>query len=179
MEEEKELIQKVNKEVEEKINNLIEKGIDAENLELLYKLVDIHKDLKNEEYWKKKEEVMKMNYRGYSEGGYSAGGSGGYSEGGYGAGNYGRRGVPGSGRGRYRGGRGSGRYRGEEMMDEMMYHYVNYSEEAEYGAEGVAVEALKKLMESAYEYFKELKENANSPEEMKIMEHYFKKMGQM
>ena len=29
------------------------------------------------------------------------------------------------------------------------------------------------------EYFKELKENANSPDEVKMMEHYFKKMGQM
>ena len=32
---------------------------------------------------------------------------------------YGRRGVRGSGRRRYRGGRGSGRYRGEEEMEEM------------------------------------------------------------
>ena len=83
---------------------------------------------------------------------------------------YGRRGVPGTGR---------GRYRGEEMMDEMAYHYGNYSEGRQYGAEGETMEALSNLMESAYEYFKELKENANSPDEVKMMEHYFKKMGQM
>ncbi len=102
---------------------------------------------------------------------------------------YGRRGVPGSGRRSYREGgsfgrrgvpgTGRGRYRGEEMMDEMAYHYGNYSESGQYGAEGESMEALSNLMESAYEYFKELKENANSPEEIKMMEHYFKKMGQM
>ena len=43
---------------------------------------------------------MYGNYRNYNEGGYSRGGN--YNEGGYGA-NYGRRGVPGTGRGRYRG----------------------------------------------------------------------------
>ena len=125
-----------------------------------------------------------MRYKAYGRDSFGEYGE--YSDGG----SYGRRGVPGSGRGRYsdggsygrRGvkGTGRGRYRGEEMMDEMMYHYGNYSEgSGQYGAEGEAMEALSNLMESAYEYFKELKENANSPDEVKMMEHYFKKMGQM
>ncbi len=178
--EENNILDKVNKQVEEKINNIITQGIKPENIENLYKLVDIHKDIANEQYWKMKEEGGKdMRYR-YGAGQGRQGGSnygeyGEYNEGG----NYGRRGVKGTGRGRYRGGQGSGRYRGEEMMDEMMYHYGNYSEGSSYGAEGETIEALSNLMESAYEYFKDLKENANSPEEIKMMEHYFKKMGQM
>ena len=186
-----EMREKVNEQVVEKINSIAKEGIKQANIDYLTKLVTIHKDLANEEYWDEKKEDMSMRYKGYSgQGGYGAGGSGGSSGGGsYGAGgsygeyseggSYGRRGVPGSGRGRYRGGRGSGRYRGEEMMDEMMYHYGNYSESGQYGAEGQTMEALSGLMESAYEYFKELKENANSPDEIKMMEHYFKKMGEM
>lgn len=170
------MIEKLKEPIEKEINEIIEQGIQHENLPILYQLVDIHKDLSNEEYWKKKEESM-MRYRYGNEGGYSEGGYSG--RGSYNEGSYGRRGVPGSGRGRYRGGRGSGRYRGEEMMDEMMYHYGNYSESGQYGAEGESMEALSNLMESAYEYFKELKENANSQDEVKMMEHYFKKMGQM
>jgi len=43
--------------VESKITELINtEGIKRENVDYLYKLVDIHKDLKNEKYWKVKEE---------------------------------------------------------------------------------------------------------------------------
>lgn len=177
------ILDKVKEESEKIIKSILDEGIKRDNIEFLYKIVDIHKDIANEEYWLTKKEDIEMRYRGYSDG------YGEYSEGG----NYGRRGVPGTGRGRYRDGgysegsygrrgvkgTGRGRYRGEEMMDEMMYHYGNYSESGQYGAEGESMEALSNLMGSAYEYFKELKENANSQDEIKMMEHYFKKMGQM
>lgn len=43
--------------VETQITNLIGgNGVKQDNVDYLYKLVDIHKDIKNEEYWKKKEE---------------------------------------------------------------------------------------------------------------------------
>lgn len=42
--------------VEKQIKEVISDGVKRENVEYLYKLVDIHKDLKNEEYWKKKGE---------------------------------------------------------------------------------------------------------------------------
>lgn len=42
--------------VENQIKETIRDGVKIENVEYLYKLVDIHKDLKNEEYWKKKGE---------------------------------------------------------------------------------------------------------------------------
>ena len=43
--------------VESKIKELLDaEGIKRDNVDYLYKLVDIHKDLKNENYWKVKEE---------------------------------------------------------------------------------------------------------------------------
>lgn len=43
--------------VENKITELLNaEELKRENVEYLYKLVDIHKDLKNEEYWKVKED---------------------------------------------------------------------------------------------------------------------------
>jgi len=45
--------------VEEKIKELMSKeGVKKETVDYLYKLVDIHKDIKNEKYWKKKEEKL-------------------------------------------------------------------------------------------------------------------------
>ncbi len=185
MEEEKkdkEILEKLKEETDKSMKRVLEQGVQTNNVDFLYKMIDIKKDIAEIE--KEEEDMM---YR--AGGSYREGGSGRGSYGEYGEGSYGRRGVPGSGRGRYseggsygrRGvkGTGRGRYRGEEMMDEMAYHYGNYSESGQYGAEGESMEALSNLMESAYEYFKELKENANSPEEIKMMEHYFKKMGEM
>lgn len=48
-----EVLEKVESKVTELIKN---EGVRRDNAEYLYQLVDIHKDIKNEEYWKKKEE---------------------------------------------------------------------------------------------------------------------------
>jgi len=176
-------MEKLKEQIEKGIDSILEQGIEADSLPVLYQLVDIHKDLANEEYWKKKEEVMKMRYRGYSEG-YGEG----YSEGGYGAesygrrqrdsrgryrdgGSYGRRGVPGTGR---------GRYRGEEAMEEMAYHYGNYSESSEqYGAEGQTMKSLEYMLNSVVEFIQMLEEEAGSQEEVKLIKHYTKKISEM
>ena len=52
------VITKTKEEVEKLINQVTESGLQVANVELLYKLIDIHKDINNEEYWKKKEENM-------------------------------------------------------------------------------------------------------------------------
>ena len=44
------------KKVESKIDEYANGEINRDNIDYLYKLVDIHKDLKNEKYWKVKEE---------------------------------------------------------------------------------------------------------------------------
>lgn len=54
--EDRELYERLKKQVEEKICNVVDAGIQNNNIDVLGKLVDIHKDLENEKYWKKKEE---------------------------------------------------------------------------------------------------------------------------
>lgn len=137
--------------VEDKIKKLMESGIQVSNIDYFSKLVDVHKDMENESYWKEKKEVMKMRYNNYSEGGYS----------GRGGGNYGRRGVPGTGRGRYReggggysagGGYSGGRDKPAEAMEEAMEHYGAYSEGKEemnmgnYGAEQDTIKSLDYML---------------------------------
>lgn len=163
-EEKKELFKEVSEKVEEKIKNIIEMGITPDNVEALGELVDIHKDICNEKYWKKKEEVMDMRYRGYDE----------YNDGGYGEGGYGRRGR--DSRGRYTG-RGRS-YRGEEIMEEMMEHYGNYSESGRYGGPEKE-KAFDYMLKSAEEFFTHLMEEAENPEQMEKIKKTARKISEM
>ena len=120
---------------------------------------------------------MYGNYGRDSYGEYNEGGS------------YGRRGVPGTGRGRYsegsygrRGvpGTGRGRYRGEEIMDEMAYHYGNYSEGMQsYGADQETMKSFKYMLKAFKDYYKHLKEEASSQEEVKMLEDTAREISQM
>ena len=172
------IIDKLKEETEKLICNILEQGINENNLDYLYKVVDIHKDISNEEYWKQKEEnEMYGNYGRDSYGEYNEGGS------------YGRRGVPGTGRGRYsegsygrRGvpGTGRGRYRGEEMMDEMAYHYGNYTEGRDnYGADQETMKSFKYMLKAFKDYYKHLKDEASSQEEVKMLEDVAREISQM
>lgn len=175
MEEEKKELKtdKVKNQVEKLINCITQEDeLQINDVDLLGKLIDIHKDLANEDYWKKKEEVYDMRYNDYEE--------------------YGRRGVPGTGRGRYRGdygrrgvkGTGRGRYRGGDAMDEMLEHYENYNEASEemdrgnYGAEGGMIKSVEGIMKNIYEIVEELSE-ADSPEVMRVIKRYSKKINEM
>ena len=119
-------------------------------------------------------------------GNYGRGSYGEYSEGG----SYGRRGVPGTGRGRYneggsygrRGvkGTGRGRYRGEEMMDEMMYHYGNYAEGREmYGNDHETLKSFKYMLKSFKDYYKHLKQEASSQQEVQMLEDVAREISEM
>lgn len=163
---------KLKEQLEEKIDIIAEQGIQEDTLDVLCKLVDIHKDLSNEEYWKKKQEVMEMMYRDYPE----------YRED---YGNYGRRGVPGTGRGREYSARGRGRYRGDDMMEEMYGAYQDYSEGKEeynrgnYGAKQDTMKSLDYMLKSVVEFIEMLKEDASSQEEIDLIKHYSKKISEM
>ncbi len=160
-------IEKLKNQVEQLIDCITQEDIQVNNVDLLGKLVDIHKDLSNENYWKVKEEVYDMRYRDYED--------------------YGRRGVPGTGR-RYgrRGvkGTGRGRYRGEDYMDEMREHYDNYNDASEemykgnYGAEGEMIKSVEGIMRNVYGIVEELSE-ADTPEVMRIIKRYTKKIDEM
>lgn len=160
------------KQLEEKINIIAEQGIQEDTLDILCKLVDIHKDLSNEEYWKFKQEVKEMMYRDYPEYGEDYG-------------NYGRRGVPGTGRGRGYSARGRGRYRGDDMMEEMYGAYQDYSEGKEeynrgnYGAKQDTMKSLDYMLKSVVEFIEMLKEDASSQEEIDLIKHYSKKISEM
>ena len=101
---------KTKSEVERIIKQITESGLQVANVELLYKLIDIHKDIENEKYWKEKEEESMYRGRDYFMDDSYNGGRSRDSRGRYMDGSYGRRGVPGTGR---------GRYRGYDMIEEM------------------------------------------------------------
>ena len=141
----------------------------SEELDVLYKLVDIDKDLENIDYWKCKKEVMKMRYNDYGD----------YSEGGYSEGRYGRRGVPGTGRGRYR-----GYSEGEEMLDDMKESYGAYSESrsygrGNYGAEQESMKALEETMQLFTEFAQKMIQEVDSPEAKQIIKKHLRKISQM
>lgn len=181
--EKKDFCEYLKEQTEKAINSILESGIEMDNVDALYKLVDIHKDVANEEYWKYMKEENDMRYSNYGRGQYGDdveqyGNYGNYGE--YSEGSYGRRGVKGTGRGRYRGGRGSGRYRGEEMMDEMMYHYGNYNEGREqYGADDETMKSFKYMLKSFKDYYKHLKQEASSQQEVKMLEDVAREISEL
>lgn len=174
-----EMRNKVIEKVEDVICSLTEDGIEHNDLDDLGKLVDIHKDLKNEEYWEEKEEHY-MRIRGYED---------------YDNDSYGRRGVKGTGRySRYRGeeyGRGRsrdsrGRYRGHDMIDDMYDHYGRYNDRKEeyrrgghYGAKDDSIESLEKTMKAVYELICVISEEADSPDEMEVITKYARKISEL
>ena len=142
----------------------------GDELDVLYKLVDIDKDLENIDYWKVKKEVMKMRYNNYGD----------YSEGGYSEGRYGRRGVPGTGRGRYR-----GHDDGEDIIEDMKYSYSAYSDSrnaygrGNYGAEQENMEALEDTMRLFTEFAQKMIQEVDSPEAKQIIKKHLRKISQM
>lgn len=162
-------MEEIKKQVEEKIKLISEQGIKSENLELLGELVDIHKDLENEEYWKEKKEVMKMN-RNY----------GNYDN--YGREEYGRRRR--DSRGRYRENMGR-RHPSEEMLDEMYMGYQEYSEGREqygrgnYGAKSGTMKSLEYMLQSVVDFIEMLKREAGSEEEIELIQKYTREISEM
>lgn len=155
--------------VEDLIETVIKNGIATNNLDYLYKLVDIHKDMANENYWKVKEEKL-MKYSAY--GNYSR-----YGRDAYGEGSYGRRSR--DSRGRYTG------HSPEDKIDEMYMNYQAYSEGREaygrgsYGAKEESMECLGYMLESMVDFAKMLKEEASSQEEIELIRKYVKKISEM
>ena len=173
MEEEKKqetnVIEKVTEEVDKSITRIMQQGVQTNNVDFLYKMIDIKKDIA--EIKKEEQEMMYGNYGRYDDMSYSGGrrrdSRGRYMEGG----SYGRRGVPGTGR---------GRYRGEEMMDEMAYHYGNYNEGREqYGADEETMKSFKYMLKSFKDYYKHLKEEASSQQEVKMLEDVASEISEM
>lgn len=179
--EEKQMQKKVKNETEKVIKNILEQGIKPDNIDYLYKLIDVHKDVANEEHWDGEEkEETGMRYSYGREDGYGA-----YSEG-----SYGRRRRRDS-RGRYMEGGNYGRrcvdakYRGHDLIEDVYQNYGNYSEGREeygrgnYGAKEDTMKSLEYMLQSVVEFITMLKDEAGSQEEFEMIKKYTKKISEM
>ena len=163
---------------EDKIKDLLEESqgqITGSNYEALGELMDIHKDITNEEYWcYKMEEGEDMRYEGYGRGSY--GNYDNYGRGNYERDSYGRDMY--SARGRSRDSRG--RYRGHDYLDEMHEDYSRYMEGREkYGANEDTIKSLKYMLKSMEDFARMLKEDAQSDEEVEMIRQTAQRIAQM
>lgn len=155
---------KVKELVEKGINKTIEDGIQTSNLDTLGKLVDIYKDIANVEHWKKEEENdmrYDRRYRDYTREPYSRE-------------PYGRRRRD-----------SRGRYMGDEMMNDMHEAYRDYSDGREemnmgnYGAKDDTMKSLEYMMQSVVQFIEMLKRDANSQEEVELIQDYTRQISEM
>ena len=168
------ILDKLKEETDKSMKRVLEQGVQTNNVDFLYKMIDIKKDIAEIE--KEEQEMMYSNYGNYDNygeydrsygGGRRRDSRGRYMEGG----SYGRRGVKGTGR---------GRYRGEEMMDEMAYHYGNYSEGREqYGADQETMKSFQYMLKSFKDYYKHLKQEASSQQEVQMLEDVAREISEM
>lgn len=153
---------KVIEKSEEAINRITKEGLTTNNLETLYKLMDIYKDAK---------EVKNMNYGNYNgrTPGHGAYGeyNRGYGEYNDGYNDYGRRGV-------------DSKYRGYGHLDRMYNEYGNYSYGRErYGANEDTKKSLEYMLRSMEDFAHMLKEEAQSQEEVQMIKQTAQRIAQM
>lgn len=165
---EEKLIEKTN----EKIKEILDDDITPSNLDNLYKLSKIKHMAK---------EDKNMNYGNY--GNYGRGRSAGYDSYGenYGRGNYGNyNGYGNYGDGSY-GRRGyDAKYRGYDHIDRMGENYGRYMEGRErYGANEDTKKSLEYMLRSAEDFFRMLKEDAQSQEEVMMIKETAQRIAQM
>ena len=160
------IIPKTQEEVEKLIKTVTENGLQATNVQLLYQLIDIHKDIENEKYWKNKEEDMRYMRDDYGPEDYRGGRSR-------------------DSRGRYMGDRRSESYRGQRVLDEMYNGYRNYNDGKEeynrgnYGARNETMRSLEGMLESVTDFIEMLQNDASSQEEVDMIKHYTRKISEM
>ncbi len=161
-------MRKLTDEVKKELREVEEQGINMNNLDTTFKLVDILKDLKKIEKMEG-EEMNEYNIRGrYRDGGD------------YGDGNYGRRGVPGSGRGRYSDGDGRMREHLDRIMDGMeMYEYGRERSRYGHGDDERLYDGLEKLMYAICMFVESTMEFADTPQEKEIIRKHVQKMARI
>ena len=156
--EEKEMTttESIKSEIEKILGDISNDGVNQSNVDYIFKLVDIHKDLNQEDYW----EVKKMYYRDSRRYDYDRDDM-----------SYGRR-------TRDR----RGRYKGHDMIDEMSDYYGKYMETRDgrsYGSREDSIKSLDYMMASVYDFVCMLEEDAKSDEEMNIIRKYARKISEL
>lgn len=166
-EESVDVLDKLKEETENVICDILEDGIKIDNIDFLYKVIDVKKDIAEIE--KEEQEMMYGNYDNYSEydrsynGGRRRDSLGRYMEGN----SYGRRGY-------------DTKYRGHDMLDEMNYSYGAYSDNNEYGNYGeTSTKELKKMLDCNIALIEHLKKNAKSQEEIEIIDRKVQEMSRL
>lgn len=144
---EEELKKKLEDQTKEKIEQVLEQGISSNNIEVLYKLVDIYKDTKEVEN-------MYGNYGNYGR----TPGHGSYGEyGNYGEGSYGRRGY-------------DTKYRGQDSLDRMYGEYGRYQESKNrYGHNEDTDKSFYYMVEAYKDFTKVLHEEAETPQQKQML----------
>lgn len=163
-------MEKLKKLVKDELTKIEESGINDTNIEKLDILVDVYKELNKEDM-----EENKMRYSGYGE---NRNYRGGYSEGGY------QRGRQRDSMGRFK----TGRYRtyNPEMFERMREGYDDYmegmsefSESGNYGAKDKGLEALEYMLDGFVNFFENLQDTMESPEEIEMIKKYARKIKEM
>lgn len=156
---------KLKDSVKSEIMKIYKEGINKNNLDTLGKLVDIHKDIANEEYWEIKEEALEMrgNYNGYDREEY---------------GGRDMRGMRRGGRGRGSGTRyGDGRiYDVMEGWEEYKDYMDEYKERGSYGAKERGLESLEYMLDCFVKWFEEIAKDAETQEEVDLVKKYANKV---
>jgi hypothetical protein len=141
--------EKVIEKSEELIDQILDEGINANNIEHLYKLSKIS-------HLAKEDKKMYGNYGNYGEnyGNYGRAGYDSYGRyGNYGEGSYGRRGR-------------DAKYRGEEEIDRMSGEYGRYMETRNrYGASEETDKSFHYMVKALEDFIKVLYEEAETPQQ--------------
>lgn len=141
--------EKVIEKSEELIDQILDEGINANNIEHLYKLSKIN-------HLAKEDKNMYGNYGNYGEnyGNYGRAGYDSYGRyGNYGEGSYGRRGR-------------DAKYRGEEEIDRMSGEYGRYMENRNrYGASEETDKSFHYMVKALEDFIKVLYEEADTPQQ--------------
>ena len=142
---------RVTEKMTESINKILDEGLNTQNIDIMYKLVDIYKDIKEVECMNYGEYGRRAGYNAYGRGGYGNYGEGSYGE--YGRGSYGRQGR-------------DSRYRGDNELDRMYGEYGRYQESRNRYGDGEETDKSFHYMVKALEDFiKVLYEEAESPQQ--------------
>lgn len=144
--------EKLKKTTEESISKILDEGVTTNNLDYLYKLVDIYKDAK---------EVENMNYGNYGarRPGYDTYGRDNYGRyyGEYGRDEYGRRGY-------------DMKYRGEEYIDRMGNEYGRYMESRErYGAGEETDKSFHYMVKALEDFIQVLHQEAETSQQKQML----------
>lgn len=162
----KELNEKIKEDIKALKEKISHEGIQTgNNIEYLYKLVDIEKDLCEIE----KDGESMNGYGRYGYGAYNDYSRERYGRDEYGREEYGRR----------------GRYRGDEQLNAMYNEYGRYEEGKEqynrgnYNAKEDSMKSLEYMLESMIDFVKMLSHEAKSQEEMNLIKQYTRKLSEM